>query len=116
MRISDWSSDVCSSDLPCPEGKEGEIIVCARKPESERYRVPEEVRKAPQPPPEGRSWKERADIVEEATQATRPNSCSTVGAGGQTGCPTEMPKHWMAEKRASRHAAGGDVSPPLRAS
>src|SRR3546814_4425087 len=90
MRISDWSSDVCSSDLPCPEGKEGEIIVCARKPESERYRVPEEVRKAPQPPPEGRSWKERADIVEEATQATRPNSCSTVGAGGQTGCTTEM--------------------------
>src|SRR3546814_12054887 len=67
------------SDDPCPEGKEGEIIVCARKPESERYRVPEEVRKAPQPPPEGRSWKERADIVEEATQATRPNSCSKIG-------------------------------------
>ena len=46
-------SVVIYGDDPCPEGKEGEIIVCARKPESERYRVPEEVRKAPQPPPRG---------------------------------------------------------------
>src|SRR3546814_12619262 len=100
------------SDDPCPEGKEGEIIVCARKPESERYRVPEEVRKAPQPPPEGRSWKERADIVEEATQATRPNSCSTVGAGGQTGCTTAMLKQWRAEQGAKRQEAEGSASPP----
>src|SRR3546814_3491809 len=110
MRISDWSSDVCSSDLlgppirvagdrgsgnaivtkkrtglllpliaaltlaapalaqddgslaqsssppertsvlytygdePCPEAGEGEIVVCAQRPESERYRVPKELR------------------------------------------------------------------------
>lgn len=105
-------SVVIYGDDPCPEGKEGEIIVCARKPESERYRVPEEVRKVPQPPPEGRSWKERADIVEEATQATRPNSCSTVGAGGQTGCTTEMLKQWKAEQRARRQEAEAGAPPP----
>src|SRR3546814_3821626 len=27
MRISDWSSDVCSSDLPLPAGEVGELMV-----------------------------------------------------------------------------------------
>src|SRR3546814_12493138 len=30
MRISDWSSDVCSSDLPPPLGKPHESIRCVR--------------------------------------------------------------------------------------
>src|SRR3546814_8713730 len=30
MRISDWSSDVCSSDLPPPLGKPHETIRCVR--------------------------------------------------------------------------------------
>ena len=31
-------------DEPCPEAQEGEIVVCAQRPESERYRVPQELR------------------------------------------------------------------------
>src|SRR3546814_18041724 len=96
-------SVVIYGDDPCPEGKEGEIIVCARKPESERYRVPEEVRKAPQPPPAARSWKERADIVEDATQATRPNTCSTVAAVGQNGSPTEILKQCRPQQPPRLH-------------
>src|SRR3546814_16186292 len=108
MRISDWSADVCSSDLrrgvartrtegalmrlkpiipallasalmagpafaqaegpsqrtlgtttdgkrivsmviygedPCPEGKDGEIVVCSRQPERDRYRRPKTFRR-----------------------------------------------------------------------
>src|SRR3546814_5501149 len=30
MRISDWSSDVCSSDLPAPEGQETPPWECPR--------------------------------------------------------------------------------------
>src|SRR3546814_10594960 len=39
MRISDWSSDVCASDLPCPRD-----TICVRAPENERYRIPEQLR------------------------------------------------------------------------
>ena len=31
-------------DDPCPKGEGDEIIVCARKPESERYRIPKKLR------------------------------------------------------------------------
>ena len=31
-------------DEPCPEPKGDEIVVCAQQPESERYRVPKELR------------------------------------------------------------------------
>ena len=31
-------------DEPCPEAQEGEIVVCAQQPETERYRVPKELR------------------------------------------------------------------------
>src|SRR3546814_10896458 len=30
---------------PCPQEHDGAIVVCARKPESERYRIPKELRK-----------------------------------------------------------------------
>src|SRR3546814_13700707 len=35
---------VTFGDEPCPESGGDEIIVCAQKPESERYRVPKELR------------------------------------------------------------------------
>ena len=34
-------------DDPCPTGTEGEIIVCAREPEEERYRIPKKLREKP---------------------------------------------------------------------
>src|SRR3546814_11421982 len=49
-------SVVSYGDDPCPEGKEGEIIICARKPDTDTYTVPAEVTKPRQTPHEGRSW------------------------------------------------------------
>src|SRR3546814_8398484 len=40
MRISDWSSDVCSSDLPAPEGQQLNATVTARA----RLQTPEQFR------------------------------------------------------------------------
>ncbi len=99
-------------DDPCPEGSNGEIVVCAREPESERYRVPKSLRKKP-PEPAQRSWKERAEGLDEATRATRPNSCSAVGGAGQTGCTAEMLRLWKAEQRAKKQAAAaGEAEAP----
>lgn len=61
-------------DDPCPTSSDEEIVVCARKPETERYRIPEDLREGPEG--RARSWTERAGrdsvnwnrLIEEARQ------------------------------------------------
>src|SRR3546814_12198212 len=45
-------------DDPCPKGQGDEIIVCARKPESERYRIHRKLREKPERSEERRVGKE----------------------------------------------------------
>ena len=73
----------------CPEGRGDEIVVCARRPENERYRLPESARGPSDTSPERRSWATRARNIRDVGN-TGINSCSTVGPGGQTGCLQEM--------------------------
>lgn len=84
---------------PCPKGEGDEIVVCAREPESERYRIPKRLRKTEEDA-DARSWSDRVPALEEASRAQRPGSCSTVGAGGATGCTQAMLRAWAAERRA----------------
>ena len=46
-------------DDPCPQSSDEEIIVCARLPENDRYRIPPTVRENPDDPA-GQSWANRA--------------------------------------------------------
>ena len=75
---------------PCPKASNpDEIIVCARRPEEERYRIPKDIReadKAAQIAREDQVAANRAAIVSGRTAATGIGSCSTAGAGGITGC------------------------------
>lgn len=65
---------------PCPTTKSGEeIVVCARKPESERYRIPENLRST-NPGPNDR-WSDRGRSIETAG-ANGSSSCSAGGGGG----------------------------------
>src|SRR3546814_12426792 len=93
MRISDWSSDVCSSDL---ESNADQITVCARKGENERFRIPEALREDPNAPG-NESWTNRA-VAMEYVGRSGTDSCSPVGGGGFTGCFSEL----MREARADR--------------
>lgn len=83
---------------PCPRSTDDEIVVCARKPESERYRIPERLR-------EGGSlqsrqaWAARAKSFETVGR-TGINSCSAVGPGGWTGCTDQLIKEAFTERRA----------------
>lgn len=86
-------------DDPCPRGEGDEIVVCAREPESERYRIPRRLRKTEEES-SARSWTDRVPVVEEASRAQRPGNCTTVGAGGQTGCTQAMLRVWAEERRA----------------
>ena len=68
---------------PCPRGTGDEIVVCARRPESERFRVGQTTRD-PQAPA-ARSNLDRDQEAREAA-ATGIGSCSPSGPGGASGC------------------------------
>jgi hypothetical protein len=76
---------------PCPRASTGEeIVVCARRPETERYRIPKEIRdREASDNPDNVSWAERAESLEYVGR-TGIQSCSTVGPGGFTGCWAQM--------------------------
>ncbi|MFN3591394.1 MAG: hypothetical protein ACK4MX_03315 [Thermaurantiacus sp.] len=80
---------VVYGDDPCPVASNpDEIIVCARRPEEERYRIPKELREleAQQVPRRDDVGAERAALASGRPSATGIGSCSTVGPGGMTGC------------------------------
>jgi hypothetical protein len=82
---------------PCPRGGDDEIVVCARKPEGERYRIPEAVRGDPNDPA-NRTWADRAQTLEYAGR-TGIGSCSPVGPGGSTGCLNQLLHQAREERR-----------------
>lgn len=83
---------------PCPASEGDEILVCARLPDNDRYRIPKELRTDPNDP-KTQSWALRAQSIEyvgrEGTQ-----SCSPTGAGGFTGCFQQIAQQARAERRA----------------
>jgi hypothetical protein len=92
-------------DDPCPESQDpNEITVCARLPDSDRYRVPPSLRDNPNAP-ENNSWANRATELSYVGR-TGTDSCSTVGGGGFTGCFNQI----VNQARAERRAAGNDVN------
>ncbi|MBC7493023.1 MAG: hypothetical protein H7241_11370, partial [Novosphingobium sp.] len=64
-------------DEACPATKGDEIVVCARKPEAERYRIPAPFRGGDPGSAANTSWTERARSFETVGQSGI-NSCSPV--------------------------------------
>lgn len=86
-------------DDPCPPSTGGEITVCARKEEAERYRIPQILRESASP--QNDAWNNKV-LAYETVGASGTLSCSPVGAGGSLGCTTKLIDAAFAEKR------GGD--------
>ena len=84
---------------PCPPSTGDEVVVCARRPETERYRIPQNLREAPDSP-ESESWAERAEALETVGQ-TGIESCSPVGPGGATGCLQQLIDRARTEQRSN---------------
>ena len=85
---------------PCPRSTDDEVVVCARKPESERYRIPERYR------PSGtyqqrQAWANKARSIERVGR-TGIQSCSPVGPAGYTGCLDQMIKSARDESNEAR--------------
>jgi hypothetical protein len=82
---------------PCPRSTDDQVVVCARRPETERYRLPEKYR------PSGtrqqkEAWANKARSLE-TVGSTGINSCSPVGPAGFTGCLTQVIKQARQENR-----------------
>jgi hypothetical protein len=91
---------------PCPRSTEDEVVVCARKPEAERYRIPERYRQSGSRQSR-ESWANRA-IAFETYGRTGINSCSPVGPAGFTGCTQQLINQAFQERREESEGA----SPP----
>jgi glucose dehydrogenase len=94
------SAVVYGSD-PCPKAADGEIVVCARRPENDRYRIPKDLRDENRPLSEV-AWGARHQLLEDEARVNLPGSCSAVGSGGQSGCHQQLVDQWYAERRARR--------------
>jgi hypothetical protein len=91
---------------PCPTSNGEEIVVCARRPENDRYRIPEELRESSKNPGAA-TWSERTKSIE-YVGSSGTSSCTPTGAGGWTGCWTQLMRQAREERkqRTSTPAAG----------
>lgn len=84
---------------PCPASQGSEITVCARKSESERFRIPEPLRETGNLQ-KNEAWNNKV-LAYETVGATGIRSCSPVGPGGSLGCTNKLIDNAYAEKRES---------------
>ena len=100
-------------DDPCPQSSPEEITVCARKDESERYRIPEVLRGDPDNP-RNEPWTDRVEAYE-TVGAAGIASCSPVGVGGATGCMQKLIDAAYAERRGGSDTRFGQLIEAERA-
>ena len=91
---------------PCPRSTDDQVVVCARRPESERFRIPPKMR------PGGtrqqtQAWAERSKALE-TVGSTGINSCSPVGPAGYTGCLQKV----IQQARQEQKEASQSNTPP----
>lgn len=92
---------------PCPQSQGSDIVVCARKGEEERYRIPEPLRGDPNKP-SNQAWGERMRSMEYVGRSGT-ESCSPDGGGGATGCFAKLARLAKAERRAANDASWKDL-------
>ncbi|HET9638568.1 MAG TPA: hypothetical protein VFP12_05110 [Allosphingosinicella sp.] len=92
------STMIIYGDDPCPPSTDDTIVVCARKPDKERYRIPEALRGDPNDPT-NQAWATRATALEYAGRSGI-GSCSPVGPGGASGCFNQIVREARAERGA----------------
>lgn len=89
---------------PCPPAaSDEEIVVCARRPEEERYRLPPSTRDEATRSRRNDAWAAR---VRDMEGIGRTDKCSPVGNADLTGCTVEQ----IARAKAEREAAQAEAA------
>lgn len=97
----------------CPQATGEELVVCGRKEEKDRYRIPEPLRGDPNAPSH-QAWGERFKSLEYVGRSGT-ESCSPVGGGGFTGCFAQLARLAKAERQQADNASWGDLVAAERA-
>ena len=89
---------------PCPKAAAGEVVVCSVL--EQPYRIPRALRDTAPVPNARQSWVNRAADIDATSRVAGglPDTCSTVGNGGQTGCSQAAAAAWAADRRAGNVA------------
>ncbi|GMN12937.1 hypothetical protein MTsPCn7_07130 [Altererythrobacter sp. MTPC7] len=95
-----------------PTANADEIVVVARLPESERYRIPETLRFSDDP--SNTAWAQRVESFQFIGDFGT-FSCSPTGAGGSTGCTQELIDAAYGERRESSEVRFGQLIAEARA-
>lgn len=99
-------------DDECPPSADGEITVCARKGEEERFRIPEPLRESSSP--QNRAWTDRV-LAYETVGRHGTMSCSPAGAGGDYGCTKKLIDAAYGEKAGASDVRFGQLIEQARA-
>ncbi len=92
---------------PCPRSTDDDVVVCARRPEAERFRIPEVLRETGTLQ-QRQSWTKQAEALATAG-ATGVGSCSAVGPGGHTGCAQHEINRAFRDLREGEKAATAPI-------
>ena len=97
----------------CPAAASaGEITVCARKPETERFRIPEMFRGAESP--QNEAWTNKV-LAYETMGKTGTMSCTPTGGGGWTGCEAKLINEAYQERKQAPDVRFGQLIEAERA-
>ena len=99
-------------DDAAPPAQPDEIVVVARMPEAERFRIPENLRYSDNPA--NTAWINRVEKLE-FVGASGTLSCTAVGPGGSTGCTQEMIRNAYADRDAAPSVRFGQLIAAARA-
>jgi len=93
-------------DDACPASQGGEIVVCQRFDEDERYRIPENLRESSDPA--NQAWTGRVKSFETVGDFGIL-SCTPTGAGGWAGCTQQLIDAAYAEKRGGQNVRAAQL-------
>ena len=93
----------------CPTDNSGnEVVVCVRRSAAEQFRIPKDLRDF-KVTPQNQSWAKNQQMTLAAGSAGI-GSCTTVGAGGATGCLAQQTRAAKAEVKERNKDATPDLS------
>ncbi|HEY6814807.1 MAG TPA: hypothetical protein VI168_04635 [Croceibacterium sp.] len=93
-------------DDECPQSDGGDIVVCARLEESERFRIPEALRRSNDP--ENEAWANKVRAYETVGNFGAL-SCSPAGSGGELGCTAKMIEAAYRERETGSDVRAGEL-------
>jgi fructose-specific component phosphotransferase system IIB-like protein len=104
--LDDVNLVIIYGDDKCPASVGGEIVICERWDEAERYRIPENLRESSDPA--NQAWTERVKSFETVGNFGTM-SCTPTGYGGWTGCTQQLIEAAYAERRGGQNVRAAQL-------